>query len=124
MTATIPTTREELIDAIVQLGQKELSGHPAMKFANDTIVLQAVRNGTSGYSGEEYLGQWLDRFLRSSLLRISNASMDAVEVEKRDDTWGDRKGEWAGCCGEEEITGFNSAITASKEKRREWCKDK
>jgi len=42
---------------------KEFAEHPAMKFANDAIVLAAVRSGTSGYTGKENLTEWLSRAL-------------------------------------------------------------
>lgn len=42
---------------------KEFAEHPALKFANDAIVLAAVRSGTSGYTGKENLTEWLSRAL-------------------------------------------------------------
>jgi len=43
---------------------KELKNHPAMKFANDAILLQAARSSTKGYTGGEMLDIWLRRTLK------------------------------------------------------------
>lgn len=39
--------KEEKIEEII----KGLTKHPAMKFANDAIVMAAIRSGTKGYQG-------------------------------------------------------------------------
>lgn len=55
-------------------------------------------------------------YLRSLLIRISEASMDAVEVEEITTEWekGNPNGHMA--------DGHNAAIAASKEKRKAWTK--
>lgn len=52
------------IDEKVTKYQDELAEHPAMKFANDAIVLAAVRSGTKGYEGEQHLGHFIEKVVR------------------------------------------------------------
>lgn len=42
---------------------KEFENHPALKFANENIVFNAVRMGGTGYTGEENLTEWLRKTL-------------------------------------------------------------
>lgn len=44
---------------------KEFQNHPAIKFANDEIAVNALRSGGKGYTGEENLADWLRRALIS-----------------------------------------------------------
>lgn len=46
---------------------EEFKNHPALKFANDAIVLDSLRNGIQGYKGKENLVQFLDRKLTDLL---------------------------------------------------------
>src|SRR3990167_139897 len=57
--------------------QKEIDEHPAMKFANAAVILQAVRSGTGGYDGKEHLGHFLERVMKETAL----ATLAAVRVE-------------------------------------------
>lgn len=43
---------------------EEFRDHPAMRFANDAIVTEAIRSGTKGYTGEENLVDWLRQALK------------------------------------------------------------
>lgn len=58
------------LEEFIEKSKEEFANHPAMKFANDAIVLQAVRSGTSGFKGEEHLGQWLDKYTVSLLQEV------------------------------------------------------
>lgn len=42
---------------------EDLNNHPALKFANDAITLQAIRQGTKGYTGEENLSDFFYQVL-------------------------------------------------------------
>lgn len=70
---------KDFIAESVERGKKELGEHPAMKFANDAIILAAVRGGTQGYTGEENLAQWFEKYLRSELQRYAEEMARRVE---------------------------------------------
>lgn len=58
----------------------EFENHPALKFANDAIALQAVRAGTNGYDGEQNLTQWLEEALNSYADHIIEQVMPNKEL--------------------------------------------
>lgn len=57
---------------------ERLENHPAIKFANDAIVLQAVRSGTGGYQGKENLTD----FLHQTYLNICDLRIKELEEKK------------------------------------------
>ena len=61
----------------------EFAKHPALKFANDAIMLQAIRSGTSGYTGKENLTEWLSGAIDSLLKSVE----EKCEKMERDDPW-------------------------------------
>ncbi len=73
--------------------------HPAMKFANNTIALSAIRSGGTGYTGDENLAQWLRKsyitLLEAECERLKKEKMVPVEVPH----------------GSPYLSGFNNAIT-------------
>lgn len=52
-------------------------------------------------------------YLRSLLIHISDASMDAVEVKYKDDPWSHGYNL-------DMTNGWNESLSASKDKRKEW----
>ena len=60
---------------------KEFQEHPARMFADEAIVLQALRTGTRGYQGEENLGQWVEKTLRSTAEAVLTRAIEEVEVK-------------------------------------------
>ncbi|MEK6884800.1 MAG: hypothetical protein AABY22_34530, partial [Nanoarchaeota archaeon] len=60
---------------------KEMIEHPAIKFADSAITLQALRSGTKGYQGEEYLGQFLERVINELFTQIKENIVKEIEEE-------------------------------------------
>ncbi len=49
--------------------------------------------------------------------QVLDMVLKEIEGMERKDKWGDREGDgWAGCCGQEEIVGWNIALSYLKEK--------
>ena len=48
-----------MIEQFKKEKMSEFKSHPALKFANSKIVLDAVRTGGDGYTGDESLTDWL-----------------------------------------------------------------
>lgn len=77
-----------------------------MQSFNDMLSLIEVQTGVSER----------DR-LREALLRVSEASFEAGEVEEKDDPW-------AHGYNIDMTNGWNESRTAQQEKRKSWCEDK
>lgn len=57
--------------------REALHDHPAMKFANDAVLLAAIRSGTKGYPGEKNLSDFVDELVEST----AKAVLEAVKGE-------------------------------------------
>ncbi len=51
-------------EQLIEEAKKRLAEHPALKFANAAITLQAMRSGTKGYEGKENLNDFLEAELK------------------------------------------------------------
>lgn len=60
------------LTAAIEAAEKEFEAHPAIKAANDAIVLQALRSGTSGYQGTQ-----IGEFIREKMEQAYALGMDA-----------------------------------------------
>ena len=63
----------------LERNKRELINHPALKFANDAIVLQAIRTGTKGYEGENLL-DWYNKSLKALITTL----IEEEEKEMKD----------------------------------------
>lgn len=78
-----------IIKDILREGEEELQNHPAMKFANNAIALQAIRSGTKGYTGDKNLIDWLkahDQKLLEAVIDTARGMKKECGTYKSDET--------------------------------------
>lgn len=69
------------IKSILREGEEELQNHPAMKFANNAITLQAIRSGTKGYTGDKNLIDWLKAHDQKLLQAVIDTARGMITEE-------------------------------------------